>query len=84
MCGMLQTRRDANLAKQRFRADRRRDAWLQNLHCNTPLVPNVFREVHGRHAADAEHTLDDIAAIRQARARHERIEAGRLGMRRVG
>jgi hypothetical protein len=57
---MLQVRRRGDLVQEPFGADDRGELRPQDLERDLSFVPDVERQVHGRHAARAELTLDAI------------------------
>ena len=59
---MLQARRQLDLGQKRIGAERLGDFGADDLDRDLPRVPNVLREVDGRHPAFAELALDVVAA----------------------
>ena len=49
-----------NLGEEPVRADDVRQLALQYLDADMALVPDVAREIHGRHSTDAELSLDAV------------------------
>ena len=58
---------DVNLAKKPFGSDRSRELGLQDLKSNPAVELLVMRQVHVRHGAGAEHSLNLVSAS-QARS----------------
>ena len=59
---MLQARRQLDLGQKPIGAERLGDSGADDLDGDLPRVPNVVREVDGRHPAFAELALDVVAA----------------------
>jgi hypothetical protein len=59
---VLQIRRDANLAEKALNAEHGAEVRIQNLERDAAIVPEVAREIDGRHAAGADLALDGIAS----------------------
>ena len=59
---MLQVRGDADLAQKPLDAEHRAELGVEHLERDVALVPEVAREVDGRHAAGADLALDGVAA----------------------
>jgi hypothetical protein len=57
---MLETRHQHDLAREPLGADGRRVVGMQHLECDGPVVLEVVREVHGRHAAAADLAADTV------------------------
>ncbi len=63
--GMLQARRDADLAVKPFGAHRRGDLGPQDLDRDPAPVPQVLGEEHRPHAAGAQLVLDPVAVAQR-------------------
>ena len=59
---MYQARRRSNLRQKALSAHRPRQVGMQNFDGDGSVVPEVPREVDGRHPADADLTVDVISA----------------------
>ena len=66
---MLQARRQLDLGQKPIGAERLGDFGADDLDGDLPRVPNVVREVDGRHPPFAELALDVVAA-REAASEH--------------
>jgi len=66
---VLQARRQRDLGQKPIGAERLGDFGANGLDGDLPRVPNVVREVNGRHPAFAELALDVVAA-REAAPEH--------------
>src|SRR4029078_8628630 len=58
--GMLQLRRDLDLAQEPLGAEHYAELRLQHLQRDFAVVLQVMREIDGRHAALAEHAFDAV------------------------
>jgi hypothetical protein len=59
---MPQARYDLNLSKKSISADRSAELRMKDLDRNGAPMTNVVSEIHGRHSAPADFTLDDVSA----------------------
>lgn len=76
---MLQIGGELYLLEKALGAEYRRELGVQNLYGNLTMMPEIFREVHGRHPARAELAIDAVASIER------RLESRSQGIgRRVG
>src|SRR5262245_4798773 len=58
---MLQVRRELDLLEEALGTHDRGELRVQDLECDLAVVPNVFRQIHGGHAAAPELALYAIA-----------------------
>jgi hypothetical protein len=59
--GVLQVRRDADLAQEALGPEHGAELRVEDLDGHGAVVPDVARQVHGRHAAAAEHARQLVA-----------------------
>ena len=59
---MMQPRRNLDLAKKTLRTHTQGELGLQHLYRNAPMVLGILGEIHRRHAARTELTLDAVTA----------------------
>ena len=67
---MLQPRRRTDLGQEPLAPERRAEVRVEDLDGDVAIVLEVVREIHGRHPARAELSLDPISGgegVRQAR-----------------
>ena len=60
---VLEVGRDLDLGQEALGPYNRRQLWLQNLDSDLALVLQVLGQIHGRHPALAQLTLDAVAAL---------------------
>jgi len=60
---VLEVRGRPDLRKEALRADHRGELGLQNLQSDLAVVPQVVRQVNGRHAAGPERALDAVSTL---------------------
>jgi hypothetical protein len=58
---MMQVRRDLDLAQESLGADTRRELRAEHFRCDLAVMPDVSREIDGRHPSLAELSLDEVA-----------------------
>ena len=63
---MLEIRGDFDLAQEPIDAEHGAELRLEHLEGDTTLVPEVARDVDGRHAARADLPLDEVATGQRA------------------
>ena len=57
---MLQSGGELDLTQEPLAAEGDGDLWAERLERDEPLMPRVAREVHERHAAASQLTVDDV------------------------
>ena len=78
--GMLQPRRDLDLAGESLRSQGRRQIGAQDLDRNLATVPNILGEIHRRHAAGSELASEDVAPGELGLEAVEHLGHSRLGL----
>ena len=74
--GMLQLRRDLDLAQEPLGAERRAELRLEDLERNFAVVLQFVGEIDGRHPAFAEHALNAVPVGQGAGERRVMVCAG--------
>ena len=62
--GVVQLRRDLDLAQETVGAERSRKVGVDHFHGDLPVVTRVVRQVHGAHPARAKLTLDLVPPLK--------------------
>ena len=73
---VLESSRDLDLGEEALDAEDRAQLRLQQLERNPAVMPDVAREVHGRHPAGANLALDLVAAREGGGQQRDGVDVG--------
>jgi hypothetical protein len=74
---MLQIRGGADLGEEALRPDQRGQLGLEDLQRDTSVVPEIGGEIHRRHSAFTDLSLDPVSACQRCVQTLERIHHAR-------